>query len=77
MTTSNKLVLKKNSVLVIIMLILTFVSIPKNRKKSLNDSGNLWAIAPSSVVGKIVDNIIPENHKVPPRVVAMGSPGTK
>ena len=40
------------------MNISTLVPIPKNNKKSLNDSANYRAIALSSVVGKLMDNII-------------------
>ena len=40
------------------MNISTLVPIPKNNKKSLNDSANYRAIALSSVVGELMDNII-------------------
>jgi len=45
------------------MLLTTLVPIPKNRKKSLNDSSNYRAIALGSVVGKVMDNIILEKHQ--------------
>jgi len=44
-------------------MLLTLVPIPKNRKKSLNDNNNYRAIALGSIVCKVIDNIILENHK--------------
>ncbi len=40
------------------MCLSTIIPIPKNRKKSLNDSTNYRAIALGSLFGKILDNII-------------------
>jgi len=40
----------------------TLIPIPKNRGKSLNDSNNYRAIALSSVLGKLLDNIILEKN---------------
>ena len=39
------------------MLLSTLVLIPKNRKKSVNDSNNYRAIALGSVSDKVIDNI--------------------
>ena len=36
----------------------SILPIPKNRKKSLNDSNNYRAIALSSIIGKLFDKII-------------------
>ena len=38
--------------------------IPKNRKKSLNDSGNFRSIAVSSILLKILDKIVLKKHEV-------------
>ena len=43
------------------MLLSTLVPIPKNRKKSVNDSNNYRAIALRSVIGKVIDNILLRN----------------
>ncbi len=45
------------------MLISTLIPIPKNKKKSMNDSDNYRAIALGSVVGKMIDNIILEKNR--------------
>ncbi len=45
------------------MLMSTLVPIPKNKKKSLNDSSNYRAIALGSVTCKVIDNIILDKHK--------------
>ena len=45
------------------MLMGTISPIPKNRKKSLNDSDNYRSIALSSILGKILDWIILDRHK--------------
>ena len=39
-----------------------FVSIPKDSKKSLNESNNYRSIALSSVTGKVLDNIVLTQH---------------
>ena len=44
------------------MLLSALVPIPKNRKKSLNDSNNYRSIALSSIIGKVLDNIIIMKH---------------
>ena len=36
----------------------TLIPIPKNKKKSLNDSDNYRAIALGSIIGKLLDKII-------------------
>jgi len=36
----------------------TLIPIPKNRRKSLNDSNNYKAIALSSILGKLLDHMI-------------------
>ena len=36
----------------------TLIHIPKNRRKSLNDSNNYRAIALSSILGKLLDHLI-------------------
>ena len=41
----------------------TIISIPKNKKKSLNDSDNYRGIALSNVVGKLYDWILLMNHE--------------
>ena len=40
------------------LLLSTLVPIPKNKRKSLNDSNNYRAIALSSILGKLFDNIL-------------------
>jgi hypothetical protein len=45
------------------MLLSTLVLIPKNRKKSVNDSNNYREIASGSVIGKVIDNILLEKHR--------------
>jgi len=44
------------------MLLSILVPIPKNRKKSLYDSNNYRSIAISSIIGKIMDNVILSKH---------------
>jgi hypothetical protein len=44
------------------MLHSVLVPIPKNQKKSLSDSSNYRSIAISSVLGKVLDNIVIEKH---------------
>ena len=41
----------------------TLIPIPKNRRKSLNDSNNYRAIALSSILGKLLDHIILIKYK--------------
>ena len=36
----------------------TIIPIPKNKRKSVNDSSNYRGIALSSIFGKLIDNII-------------------
>ena len=38
------------------------IPIPKNKKKSLNDSSNYRAIAMSNILGKLLDKVILANH---------------
>ena len=45
------------------MLIYTFVPIPKNRKKFINDSDNYRGIALSSVLGKVLDWVILKRYE--------------
>ena len=45
------------------MLISTIVPIPKNRKKSINDSDNYRGIALSSVLGKDLDSVILKGYE--------------
>ena len=40
------------------MLISTLIPIPKNKKKSMNSSGNYRVVALSSILGKVLDLII-------------------
>ena len=44
------------------MLISTPVPIPKDKKKSLNDSNNYRSIALGSLVGKVLDKVILDKH---------------
>lgn len=44
------------------MLLSALVPIPKDRKKSTNDSGNYRSIALSSILGKVLDNIVLRKH---------------
>ena len=44
------------------MLLSIIVPIPKNQRKSMNDSANYRSIAISSIVGKILDNIVLLKH---------------
>ena len=44
------------------LLISTLIPIPKNKKKSINSSDNYRAIALSSIIGKVLDNIILTNY---------------
>ena len=41
----------------------TIVPIPKNKRKSLNDSSNYRSITLSSIVGKLMDNAILIKHQ--------------
>ena len=36
----------------------TLIPIPKNKRKSRNDSDNYWAIALSSILGKMLDHLL-------------------
>ena len=45
------------------MLHSVLIPIPKNCKKSLNDSSNYRSIAISSLMGKVLDNIVIEKHR--------------
>ena len=40
------------------LLVGTLVPIPKNKRKLLSDSSNYWAIALSSITGKIFDKVL-------------------
>lgn len=41
----------------------TIIPIPKNKRNSLNESDNYRAIALSSILGKVLDNVILEKHE--------------
>ena len=45
------------------MLIGTIIPLPKNKRKSINDSDNYRGICLSSIFGKILDNILLESNK--------------
>jgi hypothetical protein len=52
----------RHGIVPINMLMATLIPIPKNTKKSLNDSANYRAIALGSIIGKLIDIIVMDKN---------------